>query len=429
MATSGTPAVGKGHVSWDEFNLKMSQTREQLDRTAHNLSTSIHTRPQSTPDAKQGTNTKPASIIPKVEDTDGAQGQGHHSILYDSSVLRPRFPIFSGDDKSDVTFDVWKFEVKCAIREGTCSNAWIAQSIRSSLRGKARSLLLTLPGIATPDQIIWKLEGVYGNIYPSEQLIQQFYAAKQEPKESVAEYGMRLEGLLQTCIDRGDISSGVRNDMLRSKLWSGLRDANLRNASRFKYDAITDFETLRMELRTIELDMNNANAASDTSASASGTSKDTKNVSQIGDRSDKRFDTILQKLDSLNKRISDIEKKVTPSDSPLSAPSQPYTDEHRGRGGYSRGARGGSNSRVGDESRGGYRGYSDGFEGGSGGGYHRPRGGFHSGPRGRSQGGPRGRFRGGSRGGYGSSGGFRDSDRSSYGYGSYSQYPDNLNWY
>ena len=319
--------------------------------------------------------------------------------------------------------------MKCAIREGTCSNALIAQSIRSSLRGKARSLLLTLPGLATPDQMIWKLDGVYGNIYPSEQLIQQFYAAKQEQKESVAEYGMRLEGLLQTCIDRGDISSGVRNDMLRSKLWSGLRDASLRNASRFKYDAITDFETLRMELRTIELDMNNANATSDTSASTSGTSKDSKKVSKIGDSSDSRFDTILQKLDSLNKRISDIEKKVTPSNSPLSVPSQPYTNEHHGSGGYNRGARGGSHSRFRGGSRGGYRGTSDDFEGGPGGGYHRPRGGFHGGPRGRSQGRPRGRFRGGSRGGYGSSGGFRDSDRGSYGYDSYSQYPDNLNWY
>ena len=429
MATLGSPDVGKGHVSWDEFNLKMTQARAKLDRTIDNLNTSLYIRPQSTPAASQGTNANPAPIIPKVEGTD-AQGQGHQSILYDSSVLRPRFPIFSGDDKSDhVTFDVWKFEVKCAIREGACSNALIAQSIRSSLRGKARNLLLTLPGFPTPDQMIQKLEGVYCNIYPSEQLIQQFYAAKQEAKESVAEYGMRLEGLLQTCIDRGDISNGVRNDMLRSKLWSGLRDANLCNASRFKYDAITDFETLRMELRTIKLDMNNANAASDTSTSASGKSKDSKKVSKIGDSSDSRVDAILLKLDCLNKRISDIEKKVTPSDSPLSAPSQPYAHENRGRGGYSRGARGGSNSRAEGGSRGGYRGYSDDFEGGSGGGYHRPRGGFHGGSRGRSQGGPRGRFRGGFRGGYRSRGGFRGSDRGSYGYDSYSQYPDDLNWY
>ena len=42
--------------------------------------------------------------------------------------------------------------------------------------------------------------------------------------------------------------------MLRTKLWSGLSYIGLRNASRYKFDTITDFETLRRELRTIELD-------------------------------------------------------------------------------------------------------------------------------------------------------------------------------
>ena len=95
------------------------------------------------------------------------------SIICDPSVLRPRFPIFSGEDKSETSFEVWKSDVKCAIREGTCSDALILQAIRTSLKGKARSLLLTLPN-ATPTEIIAKLEGVYGNIYPTEQLIQQF---------------------------------------------------------------------------------------------------------------------------------------------------------------------------------------------------------------------------------------------------------------
>ena len=65
------------------------------------------------------------------------------SIICDPSVLRPRFPIFSGEDKSETSFEVWKSDVKCAIREGTCSDALILQAIRTSLKGKARSLLLT----------------------------------------------------------------------------------------------------------------------------------------------------------------------------------------------------------------------------------------------------------------------------------------------
>uniref|UniRef100_K1RMC4 Uncharacterized protein n=1 Tax=Magallana gigas TaxID=29159 RepID=K1RMC4_MAGGI len=53
--------------------------------------------------------------------------------------------------------------------------------------------------------------------------------------------------------------------MLRTELWSGLRNSNLRNASRYKYDIINDFETLRRELRTIELDLELSSVPSSTS--------------------------------------------------------------------------------------------------------------------------------------------------------------------
>ena len=57
------------------------------------------------------------------------------------SFVKPRIPIFSGEDKSEVSFDVWKYEVKCIIREGNYSDTILLQSIRGSLKGKARSLL------------------------------------------------------------------------------------------------------------------------------------------------------------------------------------------------------------------------------------------------------------------------------------------------
>ena len=187
------------------------------------------------------------------------------------------------------------------------------QAIRSSLRGKARSSLLTLPTDATPEQIVQKLEDIYGNIYPTEKLLQQFYAATQEKGESVADYGMRLENLLQTCIDRGSISLGARDDMLTTKLWSGLSDSNLRNASRYKYDTIDDFEALRMELRTIELDLKHAtqqNSSSDTS-SCVPVDKKKSQVSQIGNtRGDPSLEAILKKLDGMDQRIREVEREV-----------------------------------------------------------------------------------------------------------------------
>ncbi|CAG2242957.1 unnamed protein product [Mytilus edulis] len=51
--------------------------------------------------------------------------------------------------------------------------------------------------------------------------------------------------------------------MLRSKLWSGLRDPLLKNASRYKCDTVEKFDQLLKEIRSIELDLSNYASGSD----------------------------------------------------------------------------------------------------------------------------------------------------------------------
>ena len=137
-----------------------------------------------------------------------------------ASFQRPRIPTFSGEEKSEVTFEVWKYEVTCIINDGSYPDTVVLQCIRNSLKGKARALLLTLPD-ATPKQLVDKLDGVYGNVYSSEAIFQQFYMQSQEPGQSVSEYGMKLECLLQSASQKEFIGPEVRNTMLRTKLWSG----------------------------------------------------------------------------------------------------------------------------------------------------------------------------------------------------------------
>ena len=62
------------------------------------------------------------------------------SILYQiekdisHSIHIPKVPPFSGENKSgEVTFDVWKYEVKCIIREGNHRTSVVLQAIRNSL--------------------------------------------------------------------------------------------------------------------------------------------------------------------------------------------------------------------------------------------------------------------------------------------------------
>ena len=292
----------------------------------------------STPARTTESGARPKDRTVKFENPSDSQFQPAEmrtSFVYDASNVRPRFTNFSGEEKSETSFEVWKNDVKCALRDGTASTGIILQAIRSSLKGKARSSLLTLPTDATPEQILQKLEGIYGNIYPSEKLLQQFYEAKQQDGETVADYGMRLENLIQTCIDRNTINSASRNEMLRTKLWSGLSDIGLRNASRYKYDTITDFETLRRELRTIELDLK---TSASTTASSSGSVSGDKKKSQVSQISkpdiDASLNAVLKKLEEMDTRMMEVEREVKRSRNDNRTSTQNDSSAQSGSRGY-----------------------------------------------------------------------------------------------
>ena len=101
-----------------------------------------------------------------------------HSLFGDTSSCnayqKPKLPLFSGEEKSETSFDVWKLEVKCVLREGNYTGSSVLQAIRGSLKGKARSLLLSLSEHATAKNIIDKLDGAYGNVYSSQALLEIF---------------------------------------------------------------------------------------------------------------------------------------------------------------------------------------------------------------------------------------------------------------
>ena len=97
-----------------------------------------------------------------------------------ASMRVPQIPFFSGEDqKGDVSFKVWKFELNCLFREGIYPNSLILQAVRKSLRGKSRDNLLTLGENASPSDILNKLEGIYGICSSKEVLLQQFYLVSQ----------------------------------------------------------------------------------------------------------------------------------------------------------------------------------------------------------------------------------------------------------
>ena len=165
----------------------------------------------------------------------------------------PRISSFSGDvSKSDVGFESWVFEVKCLMKDRGLHEDLLLQSVRRSLKGEAGRLAMHLGEDATLTDILQKLDAVYGIVESGATLLQKFYNSKQEPGETVAAYGCRIEDILNKAIRRGAVARNQSNDMLKSKLWTGLRDERVRNATRYKYDSIRDFDTLRAELRAVE---------------------------------------------------------------------------------------------------------------------------------------------------------------------------------
>jgi len=171
-------------------------------------------------------------------------------------VSTPRVPhisTFSGNSsKTDVSYEAWKFEVKCLLNDRTCNKDLLLQGVRKSLRGEAARLSMHLGENASVERIVEKLEGVYGIVETGSTLLQRFYNSKQEPDETIASYSCRIEEIVSRAIDRGVLSRRQAEEMLRTKLWSGLKNERVRNAIRFKFDQITNFDTLRAELRCLE---------------------------------------------------------------------------------------------------------------------------------------------------------------------------------
>lgn len=128
------------------------------------------------------------------------------------------------------------------MRDGAVHDDLLLQNVRNSLKGEANRVAMHLGEEATLEDIMLKLEKVYGTVDSGTTLLQQFYNCRQEETESIGAYGCRLEDVLNRAIVRGAVARKQSDEMLRSKLWSGLNDERVRNATRYKLEQIHSFD-------------------------------------------------------------------------------------------------------------------------------------------------------------------------------------------
>ena len=163
----------------------------------------------------------------------------------------PKISCFSGDgSKQDTTYDLWRYEVDCLIKE-KYSEETIAQSMRRSLRGDAGKVAMRLGPEASVAKILDKIESVFGTIERGETIMEQFYSARQEKGEDSMSWSCRLEELYRKAVIKGVAKREESNEKLRSKYWNGLHQW-ICDITGYKFDALIDFDELRKEIRLVE---------------------------------------------------------------------------------------------------------------------------------------------------------------------------------
>ena len=238
------------------------------------------------PDNSEKVETK---VEPNAQPNDPQAGASGPSVDR-GNTQTPKIGLFSGDEplgKGEISYEQWHHEVSCLVREGYAENV-ILLSIRRSLKSTAASVLVNLGLDISTKLVLEKFNVVFGNVLPSEMLLEDFYTARQGEKESVVAWGCRIERLLMKAKEQGTIKG--TEDMARTKFWSGIKDDRVKSALRHKFDTGRTFQELLKDARLLEHEFNSKTVKVNTQSV-----------------SESQFDSRLSKLEKM------VEKLVTHS--------------------------------------------------------------------------------------------------------------------
>ena len=147
--------------------------------------------------------------------------------------------------------DLWRYEVRSLMSNKLYEPDSIDYAVRRSLKGEAGRVVMHLGPTASIPEILYKLDSIYGDVEKKVDLLGDFFNARQREDENVTSWSCRLEDMIGKAVTRGLIHKEEVNEMLHSVLFRGLR-TSLKALSGHKFDAIQDFNTLRIALRQIE---------------------------------------------------------------------------------------------------------------------------------------------------------------------------------
>ena len=338
----------------------LNNAEVQLDERLVDMSIQKERDTAATFEKRQGTCTRKSSEGKTQASTQGHVVDEHREVpvaqnvvpdntpVIDSFNTKPPFiGLFSGIEprpRNESSFEDWKLEVDSLMATKVYSDIALTQAIRKSLRVPAKRVLLPLGPTTIPMEIVNRLQSVFGYVASCDAVLEEFYTAEQGQDESVADWGIRLEDILQKAIDKGHVIDTGKNETLRRKFWRSLYSQELKNATTIHFETIKDFEILRQKVREEEYEIN----ASDSKRSTDTKRKPGKTATQhqpvFKDNDDQMtiLKSLMEQMKTMNKDMQELKEKDKPH-------QQYYDYNNRGRG---RGRRGQQQDQTSNRGRG-----------------------------------------------------------------------------
>ena len=139
----------------------------------------------------------------------------------------PYLPNFTGDGGTYLELYISAIESV----KSTHSSQQIAQAIRRSVNGTAAKVINLLDYSATTTELVAELKKNFQRVTDTATTWQKFYAASQTSRESIMDWYIRVQHLYKMTGNRSNTDSH-----LKTKLYTGLFDKNLKRDVLFKYD-------------------------------------------------------------------------------------------------------------------------------------------------------------------------------------------------
>ena len=218
------------------------------------------------PPVSKTTREKPKfNTEPKKTDKspDEAGGLDHELTMLEKTLMSkkwrteiPRFDNFSGlIGPKESSYDQWAYKVSQA-RQNYPEYA-VREAMSRSMKGTVADAVRFLGDGTSIDDILAKLEDMYGTVGSRDVLMTDFYKIKQGPGELVAVFCNKIEGSLNKICMRcpGKITPEEIKTHLKDRLFNGMK-YDLRVGVRHCYEQEdTTYSTLMGEARKVEAEL------------------------------------------------------------------------------------------------------------------------------------------------------------------------------